>query len=252
MTEPTNPSDRCPSSGCVAFVDLAGFTALTEAHGDREAIALVDQFEDILVHGLPDGGQLVKIVGDAGLLVFAGAADGAAAVDAVAGIIDGAARVDRFPELRAGIHCGSLAWRGTDPYGATVNTAARIAAAASGGQILVSGAVASRMPERCPTSLGPWRLRNVSEEIEIFTIPTESASVDIDPVCQMRLSPALVVATIRHDGRVWHLCSLACAHRFTTDPSPYVRPGSRSERLTEAGDVPPTGQTATPSRPVRS
>jgi class 3 adenylate cyclase len=31
------------------FADIAGFTALTEAHGDEEAVALIDAFTDLSV-----------------------------------------------------------------------------------------------------------------------------------------------------------------------------------------------------------
>ena len=31
----------------VAFVDLAGFTALTEAHGDADAVELVERFVEL-------------------------------------------------------------------------------------------------------------------------------------------------------------------------------------------------------------
>ncbi len=48
------------------FADLAGFTALTEAHGDEEAADLAAEFFDCVRDLLPDyGGEEVKTIGDA-------------------------------------------------------------------------------------------------------------------------------------------------------------------------------------------
>lgn len=211
----------------MAFVDMAGFTALTEAHGDLEAVTLVDRFEELLAHHLPPEGRLVKVVGDAGLLVFS---DAQWAVTGVVQIVRDAANLHQFPELRAGIHHGPITWRRGDPYGATVNVASRIAGAAAGSQILISGEVADRLPLHVANPVGRRRFHNVSEEMELFEIPSGATDSDIDPVCQMRLSSEQAVATIRHDDKLWHLCSLACAQRFVANPAVYVEQAARPPR----------------------
>ena len=53
-----------------AFVDLAGFTALTEAHGDAEAIATVRSFRARAEGVLAPGDEYVKSIGDAVMLTF--------------------------------------------------------------------------------------------------------------------------------------------------------------------------------------
>ena len=53
-----------------AFVDLAGFTALTEAHGDSEAVAIVRAFRDRALHVIGPDDELVKTIGDAVMLRF--------------------------------------------------------------------------------------------------------------------------------------------------------------------------------------
>ena len=50
------------------FADIAGFTALTEAHGDEQAVALVDAFCAAVDVELPAGGTRVKSIGDAVML----------------------------------------------------------------------------------------------------------------------------------------------------------------------------------------
>src|SRR5689334_21582213 len=53
-----------------AFVDLAGFTALTEAHGDAEAFAIVRAFRDRALKALGPHDELVKTIGDSVMLAF--------------------------------------------------------------------------------------------------------------------------------------------------------------------------------------
>jgi class 3 adenylate cyclase len=53
-----------------AFVDLAGFTAVTEAHGDAEAVSIVRMFRDRALDVLRPGDELVKTIGDAVMLRF--------------------------------------------------------------------------------------------------------------------------------------------------------------------------------------
>ena len=57
------------SAGTFVFADIAGFTALTEAHGDEEAVALLADFSYAVDAELPAvGGEHVKTIGDALML----------------------------------------------------------------------------------------------------------------------------------------------------------------------------------------
>jgi adenylate cyclase len=54
------------TSAAFLFADIAGFTALTEAHGDEQAVALVEQFAEAVKAELPPiGAEYVKTIGDA-------------------------------------------------------------------------------------------------------------------------------------------------------------------------------------------
>src|SRR5688500_19751940 len=56
-------------SATFVFADIAGFTALTEAHGDEQAAALVGDFCAAVATELPaSGGTQVKTIGDALML----------------------------------------------------------------------------------------------------------------------------------------------------------------------------------------
>ena len=63
-----------------SFVDLAGFTALTEAHGDLDAADLLGRFIGLARASLSAGDELVKSIGDAVMLASPGPAAAAAAL----------------------------------------------------------------------------------------------------------------------------------------------------------------------------
>jgi class 3 adenylate cyclase len=60
----------------IAFVDLAGFTALTEAHGDKQAADLAERFLELARNALGRSHRLVKVIGDAVMFASGSAVDG--------------------------------------------------------------------------------------------------------------------------------------------------------------------------------
>src|SRR5688572_24097578 len=87
-----------------AFVDLCGFTALTEAHGDDEAVATLERFRDITREALGPSDTLVKTIGDAVMLAFP---DPGSAVAALRRLFDSALADANMLLLRAGAHTGT-------------------------------------------------------------------------------------------------------------------------------------------------
>ena len=68
-------SDR--RHGAIAFADLAGYTALTEAHGDDGAADVAEsRFFELTVSVLRGDGRIVKTIGDAVMIVTSEAIDG--------------------------------------------------------------------------------------------------------------------------------------------------------------------------------
>ncbi len=101
------------------------------------------------------GGRVVKRLGDGVMAVFD---DPAAAVQAGCEAA-GAAGALHAPGLRAGVHVGRPRKLGGDYFGVDVNVAARVAAAAGGGEVLVSDAVRDRLdPEQIATRRR-WRFK---------------------------------------------------------------------------------------------
>lgn len=208
----------------IAFVDLAGFTALTDVHGDEAAADLVDDFTEIATVAVSAGGvELVKTIGDAVMFAALTPENG---LDAVRRVFHATFERDGFPEPRAGIHHGPVVQRRGDYFGATVNLAARVASRAGSGQALVTAtildAVVAADLDAVPT--GPHQLRNVLDPVELWAIELCATHIDIsvDPVCRMRLSCQAAVARIRHEGVEHRFCSLACVAAFATAPDRYL------------------------------
>jgi len=121
------------------FADLAGFTALTEAHGDIAAADLALRFEQLSRDALCERGTLVKTIGDA---VLVATLDPVAALNFACKLDDAVRNEVDFPLIRVGLHHGDAVRRGEDWFGTAVNTAARVAALAGLAQTLCTEEVA--------------------------------------------------------------------------------------------------------------
>jgi adenylate cyclase len=218
VSEPPSTVDQ-PTSSTFAFVDLAGFTALTEIHGDADALALIDNFLAIARDSLSPVDQLVKCLGDAVMLRFPSPT---AALRSLEKLLGACVATDGFPVPRTGVHHGPALERDSDWFGATVNLTARIAAQARGGQALVTTAVASaaRGQGIDVVALGCFTLRNVADRVELFELalapPIEATS--IDPICRMQVRHANAAGRLRYDGQDYWFCSLRCAGTFSASP----------------------------------
>jgi class 3 adenylate cyclase len=208
---------------CVAFVDLAGFTALTETHGDHDAADLAVRFASLAVGALGDGQRVVKTIGDAVMLE---APDPVAGVALITRICERAAVEDRFPVLRAGLHHGPVVERDGDLYGATVNLAARVAAHAAGDQVLATAVVADAvdLAGGSVRSIGDVSLRNMVEPVALWEVELGHERHDriVDPVCRMAIDRATAHGRLTHRGSEYWFCSLECAGKFAAAPDRYA------------------------------
>lgn len=212
----------------IAFVDLAGFTALTDVHGDNAAVDLVDEFTATAVDACgAAGAELVKTVGDAVMIAAPSPATG---LDAVSRLFHAAYERDGFPEPRAGLHHGPVVERAGDWFGATVNLAARVASRAGSGQALITRSIldAAMASELDVVALGDHQLRNVLDRVELWAVELCATHVDVsvDPVCRMRVSCQAAVARVRYHGSEHRFCSLACVAAFAADPDRYLARGA--------------------------
>jgi adenylate cyclase len=204
----------------VMFVDIAGFTALAEAHGDDSALRTLDSFSTVVRDVASTRGlREVKAIGDAFLFTRDSAP---AAVDAGQEIVRRLDQVDGHPAVRVGIHRGAVVEREGDVFGRTVNLAARVAAAAAGGQVLVTAEVLAETTISDARSMGPYRLRNLPQPVDLFEISGRTSGKVRDPVCRMRLSDQAVAGTHTFEGRRYSFCSEDCLRAFLHQPAAYV------------------------------
>lgn len=204
-----------------AFIDLAGFTALTETHGDETAAALIERFGRLVTNALANEGRLVSMVGDGAFLVAAGPPEALRVLGRLLRLLE--AERD-FPMVRAGLHHGEAAERTGQFYGNAVNIAARIAGYARGGQVLCSESVvaAARAAGVSAQSVGRVSLKNLREPLELFALGLASADVTdpIDPVCRMRVRREQAGAHLELGGTEYWFCSRDCLQVFLRDTAP--------------------------------
>ena len=208
------------------FADIAGFTALTEAHGDEQAVQLAEEFANAVREELPRvHGEYVKAIGDALMLRVPDPAD---AVHLALWITHNAMSGHQAPSVRVGGNHGSAIERSGDYFGATINVAARVSALAAGGEVLVTGQMAALAPDLegiLYESRGRQVLRNVAEPVEIFSVVRLDETADhlaIDPVCQMAVDPDRAVGRLQLNEKAYYFCSLTCAAAFALHPQRYT------------------------------
>jgi adenylate cyclase len=209
------------------FADLAGFTALTEAHGDERAADVVAAFCEA-VEGLLERyrAEQVKTIGDA---VMMRTMDAAAAVRLGLCVVNDIGGRHEFPVIRVGMHSGSAVERAGDWFGATVNVAARVSGAASGGEVLLTDAtreLAENLDGVVLHARGVQTFKNVKSPVALYSASWRSkqdaAGLPIDPVCRMAVETGSGAGTLNHHGAEYHFCSLDCAGAFASEPDRYV------------------------------
>ena len=210
------------------FADIAGFTALTEAHGDQDAAALVADFCRAVRAELPaSGGSEVKTIGDAVMLAIP---DPAEAILLGLRITHELMRGHGAPAVRVGLHHGPAVEREGDYFGAAVNLAARVSGEASGGEVLLTGQTAALAPELEGVLYEPRgrrELRNVREPVELFAAVRvgEASTYDLprDPVCRMAVDPERSAGRLTYEDTAYFFCSLVCAAEFARHPERFTR-----------------------------
>jgi class 3 adenylate cyclase len=157
------------------FTDIEGSTALNERLGDErwlEVLAAHDHLLRRLVRS--GGGRVIKTQGDSFMVAFADAVRAVACAVAIEqGLVSLDSGADADLRVRIGMHTGPALARGDDLFGLSVATAARVAAEAAGGEILVTKQLAERLGDR---ELGRPRrltLRGITGTQVVRSVPWE-------------------------------------------------------------------------------
>ena len=134
---------RLETPPAVAFIDLTGFTRLTEERGDEVAAAIAMRLGELTTDTVrAHGGRVVKLLGDGVLVRFD---DASAAADASLDLLTALVAAG-LPSGHAGLASGPLIARDGDVFGRTVNLAARIADATPDGHLYAPETVAAVLP----------------------------------------------------------------------------------------------------------
>lgn len=213
----TAPTKRVQSTFC--FVDMAGFTALTEAQGDDDAADVATRFAEMARACLGPGDRLVKTIGDA---VFVTSPTAAAGIELVERLLMQTSSQVAFPSLRAGLHFGEAVQRDHDIFGAAVNLAARVAAEAFAGEVICTQPIADAAKDQdIPVvELGPVPLKNVRKSIELFSLAlmVGDNATPLDPVCRAPVDRRSAAGRLRYGSVEYWFCSLTCAAAFASNP----------------------------------
>ncbi len=165
---------RTLPSGTVTFLftDVEQSTRMLGELGDRAYVDVLAELRAMISAAVEDaGGVVFGSEGDAFFCAFESASSAArAAIDAQRSIGDH--RWPRPVRVRMGAHAGEAIAVNGDYVGATVHVAARIAAAAHGGQVVASDACRSLDPDHGWVDLGRHRLKDVGQPQHLHQLDT--------------------------------------------------------------------------------
>jgi adenylate cyclase len=152
----------------MCFLDITGYTRLTEERGDQAAADLATRLATLVRRSAQEhDGTPVKWLGDGVMFYFREPGD---AVLAALEMTEGVGR-HGLPPAHVGIHAGPVIFQEGDYFGRTVNLAARIGEYARPGEVLVSQEVVDAA-DGGPvtfTEIGPVELKGVPGTLRLYT-----------------------------------------------------------------------------------
>ena len=156
--------ERLPA---ICFLDISGYTRLTQEWGDDRAANLASTVERLVQRiSVQRGGKTIKWLGDGVMFYFDEPGDG---VLAALEMVGGLARAE-LPPAHVGLHTGPVLFQEGDYFGQTVNLSARIGEYAGPGEVLVSQAVAEASEGKGIRfgDIGPVELKGVSGPVRLL------------------------------------------------------------------------------------
>jgi len=158
---------RLERQPAICFLDITGYTRLTQERGDDAAAELAATVaRSVQRSSVRHGGKPIKWLGDGVMFYFADPGPG---VRAALEMVDGLATAG-LPSAHVGLHAGPVLYQEGDYFGQTVNLSARIADYARQDEVLVSQAVAdaSQEPGIAFADIGPVELKGVAGTVHLL------------------------------------------------------------------------------------
>jgi class 3 adenylate cyclase len=158
--------DRSGLPPALCFLDLTGYTRLTEERGDEAAAELASRLSSLVRQRAERFlGKVVRWLGDGVMFYFR---EPGPAVSAALEMMEDVAE-EGLPTTHVGVSAGPVVVRGGDYFGRTVNLASRIADYARPGELLVSQEVvdAADLPDVEFTEIGPVELKGFAAPVRL-------------------------------------------------------------------------------------
>ena len=175
-----DPAETGTGFSAVGFVDLVGYTALSQELDAEELAMLVNHFEAVAYDTVAEhGGRVVKMIGDEVMFV---AEDVVAAAQIALRLTARSLDDEALPGARAAVACGSLVIHEGDYYGPVVNLASRLVEIARPGSVLASESMHRALDHHDAFDfqrLRSRRLRNIGR-VEIYVIRSAEQPVEAD------------------------------------------------------------------------
>ncbi|HTX07947.1 MAG TPA: adenylate/guanylate cyclase domain-containing protein [Solirubrobacteraceae bacterium] len=173
------------------FTDIEGSTRLLHEIGDRYGDVLAEHDRLLRAIWSAHDGVVVHSEGDAFLVAFADADEAAQAAAAAQLALDSHRWVHGGRlRVRMGMHTGAVRVIGNDYWGVDVHYAARLCAAASGGQVLLSAATRELVHGVVVDDLGEHGLKDFTVPRSLFHLRVGGAGAD-------RFPPPRTLARVR-------------------------------------------------------
>jgi class 3 adenylate cyclase len=155
-----------PDESAAVFADLCEYTRITEELGDEAAARIAVALGEIAtIVARRHGGRVVKMLGDGAHLHFPKSGDAVAASVELLALVRGSG----LPCARVGVNAGPMIEANGDYYGRAVNVAARIAAQAAPGDVLVGEAALTPGDTGVRYErVGPVTLRGVASQVTVY------------------------------------------------------------------------------------
>ncbi len=215
-----------------AFVDVSGFTALTELEGDEHAVEVLTAFRSLLREICSRRGvRIAKWLGDGVMLVCVETPPLLATILELHFIVGNVAGPAQSLSIRSGVTSGYvILMEGDDYIGHCVNVAARLCDLANAGEALASPSVMDYLPRWGLTlSYRDVTLRGVEKPVEAASIgmPELALGQQRDPICGLPLTEVTAEETADGpDGRVLLFCSPGCLEIWVQRPASSDAAGS--------------------------
>jgi class 3 adenylate cyclase/pimeloyl-ACP methyl ester carboxylesterase len=159
----------------IVAADVAGYSRLMRADEAGTLAALQGHLAEAIGPAIArHRGRIVKLMGDGLLAEFASVVEGVSCAIEIQAEMDArnaGTAADRRMALRIGVHLGDIMADGDDIFGDGVNIAARLQQMADAGGVLISRQAREQIDRKlagCFAALGPKRLKNIAEPIDVF------------------------------------------------------------------------------------